>query len=116
MHNLGVHGWDALSLYPRRGTGMVLAGKGIGPMATDLTTECRAGLVSFSADRNPHLFSSDSWLAFEAGVRLRWQGRELVSCHKSRGYSLRIVMAGGDQYVVAASGDKLNRWETKHAT
>ena len=84
-------------------------------MANDLTAECRAGLVSFSADPNPYLFSSDSWLAFEAGARLRWQGRELVSCYKSRGYSLRIVMAGNQSYVVAASGDKLTRWETKQA-
>jgi hypothetical protein len=45
---------------------------------------------------NPHLWSSDAWLAFEAGAQARRLGlAECVRARKSRGYSVRFKPAGG---------------------
>ena len=82
-------------------------------MATELTKECTAGQAASSSDRNPYLFSSDSWLAWEVGHRLRWQNARVVACRKSRGYSVRFTLEGGAAWIGAAEGKDLNRFTSR---
>ncbi len=83
----------------------------------NLLIECAQGFASdpdFS--RNPHYWSSDSWLAYEAGAALcshfvRTQTHILVAnepsaCSKSRGYSVKIRTRAGAEFVYRASGDR----------
>lgn len=60
-------------------------------MATELTDECKAG---YAGEANPHLHSSDAWLAHEAGKRLTGMSG-VKDCFKSRGHSVRVHTTGG---------------------
>ncbi len=86
-------------------------------MATDLTAETIEGFDALEklstrdnpgGKRNPYLFSSDSWLAFEAGQALCERGLTRPErAHKSRGCSVRIVTSGQTEFLFKASGDDL---------
>lgn len=81
-------------------------------MATDLTTECKAGYEQgFTANGfadNPYLFSSDCWLAFIAGQKLAGISG-VKSCRKSRGYSVKVISTSGvGAYRVIFAGKRLD--------
>jgi hypothetical protein len=63
-------------------------------MANDLSKEAREGWEMVSG--NPYLWSSNLWLAFEAGAYARKIGADKpVRARVSRGYSIRLKPAGG---------------------
>ncbi len=70
----------------------------------DLTQECAKGYAGGAP--NPYYWSSDSWVAFEAGAALSQSGRTApVKCRKSKGYSVRIETAG-DTIILFKFGGK----------
>jgi hypothetical protein len=71
---------------------------------TDLTTEARQGQ---GHGVNPFLWSSDSWLAFQAG-RLLDKGADIVTASKGRGYSVKITLGSTDTVRFIFSGRKLD--------
>lgn len=92
--------------------------------ATDLTTECAQGFASDpDLSRNPYYWSSDSWLAWEAGAALsahhvptqthRMLANEPAECAKSRGYSVRIKTRGGACYLYSVTGRDLDKREMR---
>ena len=84
-------------------------------MATDLTQEAFDGYRNSdqtdwrgTAPANPFYYSSDSWLAFEAGEYLGRNGvTHPVRCTKSRGYSVKVLTNSGTDYLYALTGDDL---------
>jgi hypothetical protein len=61
---------------------------------TNLSQAAREGWQMVSG--NTHLWSSDTWLAFEAGAQARRMGLgDCVRARKGRGYSVRFKPAGG---------------------
>lgn len=55
---------------------------------------------------NPYLFSSACWLAFEAGRALSAVSA-VTGARMSRGYSVRATTRGGNTFVVAFTGARL---------
>ncbi len=83
----------------------------------NLLSECAQGFASdpdFS--RNPYRWSSDSWLAYEAGAALSshfvptqthiMPENEPSACSKSRGYSVKIRTRAGAEFIYCVSGDR----------
>lgn len=85
-------------------------------MATDLTQECIKGYRNAdktdwrdNAPANPFLWSSDSWLAFEAGEHMGRNGLTVPArVTKSRGYSVKVRTIGGTDFLYRATGDNLS--------
>lgn len=80
-------------------------------MATDLTAECMQG---YSADSDmpgakcPFYFSSDSWLAYQAGQLMAAKGLSAPAlCRMSRGFSVRIRTKGDTDFLFKAAGADL---------
>lgn len=67
-------------------------------MATNLTAEFIEGYNAQDAQiDNPYLWSSDSWLAYDAGAAFAKYGYSTPTrAAKSRGYSLRVQTAAND--------------------
>ena len=83
-------------------------------MATLLTAECNEGYQrDFQIDaRCPYYFSSDCWLAFQAGALMATRGLSApAKCRKSRGYSLKITTKGGTDFLFTARGNDLETME-----
>jgi hypothetical protein len=82
-------------------------------MTPDLTPEAAQGYAYVNERRSPcgYYFSSDCWLAWQAGVAMA--ARDLsrpVRVRKSRGYTLRITTANGAAYTFKAEGAALDRF------
>ena len=88
-------------------------------MPTDLTQECIQGYKNADqtdwrdvAPSNPFYWSSDSWLAFEAGEHLGRNGVTVPArAAKSRGYSVKIRTIGGTDFIYRATGPDLENRE-----
>ena len=74
-------------------------------MATDLTQEARDGYDD-PEGRNPHLFSSDRWMAHQAGRALAARARP-ARAWKARGHAVNVEGSGGNLFRVAFSGKDL---------
>ena len=74
-------------------------------MKNDLLHQCLEGWDLAHKD-NPYLFSSDSWMAFQAGRRIVAMCRP-VKCRKSRGYSIVIETSGGSTCTLKFTGKNL---------
>lgn len=62
------------------------------------------------------MFSSAVWLGHMAGEALSKHGSSApVRASTSRGYSVRVQTAGGDEYTVKFLGDALDRTEISRA-
>ena len=61
-------------------------------MANDLTEAFMAGWNSQDAQiDNPYLWSSDNWLAYDAGAQFYKRGTSTpIKAKKSKGYSIRV--------------------------
>jgi hypothetical protein len=68
----------------------------------DLTAQFMAGYNSQDATiDNPYLWSSDNWLAYDAGYVFAKRGASTpIKARKSRGYSVRVETAGGNEFVI----------------
>ena len=81
---------------------------------TNITTECQAGYDAHDlystrdgAPKNPHLFSSPSWLAYCAGEQMFFKGVSRPTKAKmSRGFSVRIE-TNDNKFLFKASGADL---------
>lgn len=77
-------------------------------MANDLTKEALEGYGAKGLGEAPYYWSSDSWLAWNAGKALDARGSTApAKVRKSRGYSLRIVTSGQGEFTFTASGKDL---------
>jgi hypothetical protein len=57
---------------------------------------------------NPHIWSSPSWLAFQAGRALHRHGASApVTARMSRGFSIRVRTSGQTDFVVKFGPDLL---------
>lgn len=72
-------------------------------------TEGQQGLsTDRRADQFAAYYSSDCWLAFEAGGLIRYMGLpKPVRCRKSRGYSIRFVCPHDRERVAIFDADNL---------
>lgn len=70
-------------------------------MPNDLTDAFMKGWHASDAQTdNPFLWSSDNWLAFDAGAQFYKQGTSMpIKAKKSKGYSIR-VMTNDNEYIV----------------
>ena len=75
-------------------------------MPMNLTEECRKGYDAAADATPPYLFSSDSWMAWWAGYKIRGMSG-IRACRKSRGHSVRIETAAGSVVIVRFSGSHL---------
>ena len=59
--------------------------------------------------RCPHLFSSDCWLAWEAGYTMAMHGFSCpVKARKSRGY-LMVIHTSANEFKIGFEGDDLSK-------
>jgi hypothetical protein len=66
-----------------------------------------AGARSDTHDANPHIWSSNDWLMWEAGRVWVISGRsEPMMARKSRGYSVRVNTCA-NEWIVKFTGDAL---------
>lgn len=72
-------------------------------MITDLTSFAREGQKPET--KNPHMWSSDSWMAFEAGRQIAGSS-DVKRAWKSRGHSVKIETKGGSTITVTFGGKK----------
>ncbi len=57
---------------------------------------------------NHYYWSSDAWLAFEAGAAIARAGRTRpTQCRKSRGFMVKVETAGGAELTFKAAGPDL---------
>ena len=50
-------------------------------------------------DKNPYLYSSETWLVWEAINRLEGEGVRVVSARMSRGYTVRVKTEAGERLI-----------------
>jgi len=64
----------------------------------------------FSDGPNPHIWSSNNWLLFEAGNLFRNGGWSTpIRAKKSRGYTVRVETIAND-FLIRFDGDDLIPW------
>jgi hypothetical protein len=82
----------------------------------DLTNEFMAGWNCSNAQiDNPYLWSSDSWLAFNAGAEFYKRGTSTpIKVRKSRGYSIRVY-TGDSEFTIKYDTATLSRYTIERA-
>ena len=94
-------------------------------MATNLTEYAQEGFdahdlyCDWRGSPDPackHYFSSDAWLAYQAGSAMFSKGvTRPTAAFKSRGYSVRLETASGTKFVFKAAGEDLEKQDLDRA-
>lgn len=74
-------------------------------MATDLTSECKAGYEAAADTNPPYFYSSAAWMGFKAGQAVSAMSG-VRRCRMGRGYTVNVDTTGGNRVVVTF--DKTN--------